>query len=325
MNRLALLLALASAALAAVDGTVVNRTTGKPQPGVVVTLYRLGGAGMQPVKTVKTDARGAFRVEHQLEGPHLLQAIYDGVVYNRMLQPGSPSSGLELDVYNASAKPSGAKVAQHMVLLEPLGGVLHVSESVIFNNSGNLTYNDPANGTLRVFLPETVRGAPRVTITAPQGMPVERSAVATKTPNVYKIDFPVKPGETRFDLTYVLPMPESKTFRGKVLHDGAAVRLVAPRGVTLKGANVREIGREPTTQAAVYQVDGKDYSVEIEGAGQLGSGGEAEQGGGGRGIQTIPARLYDQVWAILGLAFLILLLGFILLYRRGSAPGAGPR
>jgi hypothetical protein len=324
VNRLALLGLLAAASFAAVDGTVVNRTTGKPQPGVVVTLYRLGGAGMQPVKTVKTDAQGAFRVDQQLEGPHLLQAIYDGVVYNRMLQPGSPSSGLELDVYNASAKVAGAKVSQHMVLLEPLGGVLHVNESIIFNNSANLTYNDPANGTLRVFLPETIRGAPRVTITAPQGMPVERSAVATKTPNVYKIDFPVKPGETRFDLTYVLPMPESKTFTGKVLHDGAPVRLVAPRGVTLNGAKVQLIGQEPTTQASVYQVDAKEYSVEIEGTGQLAAGDDTAQGGG-RGIQTIPARIYDQLWAILGLAFLILLLGFILLYRRGPATGTGSR
>lgn len=324
MNRLALLWLLAAPAFAAVDGTVVNRTAGKPQPGVVVTLYRLGGAGLQPVKTVKTDSGGAFRIDHQLEGPHLLQAIYGGVIYNRMLQPGSPSSGLELEVYNASAKPAGARVAQHMVLLEPLGGMLHVNESIIFNNAGNLTYNDPANGTLRVFLPETVRNAPRVTITAPQGMPVERSAVATGTPNVYKIDFPVKPGETRFDLTYVLPMPESKTFSGKVLHDGAPVRLVAPRGVTLSGPKLQMIGREPTTQATVYEVNGKEYAVEIEGTGQLAAEGEAEQGGG-RGIQTIPARVYDQLWAIVGLAFLILLLGFILLYRRGPAPGAGPR
>jgi hypothetical protein len=324
VRRLALFLVLPSMAFAAVDGVVVNRTTGKPQPGVVVTLYQLAGSGMQPVRTVKSDAQGVFRIDHAVQGPHLVQTIYDGVVYNRMLQPGGATSNLELEVYNSSPKPAGAQIAQHMVLLEPLGGILHVNESVIFRNEGNLTYNDPANGTLRVFLPEDVKGDPRVMITAPQGMPVERSAAATGTPNVYKVDFPVKPGETRFDLTYVLPLPESKTYSGRILHDGGAVRIVAPRGVTLNGPNIEMIGREPTTQATVYQVKGKEYSLEIEGAGQLESPESAGQGGG-RGIQTISARVYDQIFAIIGLAFLVLLLGFILLYRRGAATGAKNR
>ena len=37
------------------------------------------------------------------------------------------------------------------------------------------------------------------------GMPVPAPATKSPKPNVYKIDFPVKPGETRFDLTYSFP------------------------------------------------------------------------------------------------------------------------
>jgi len=323
MRRLLLVLATASL-WAAVEGTVVNRTLERPQPGAVVTLYRLSGSGMQPVKTVKTDAKGAFRIEAQVEGPHLIQSIYGGVIYNRMIQPGSATTGLTLEVFDSSRKPGPARVAQHMVLLEPLGGMLHVNESIVFDNPGKLTYNDPAQGTLRVFLPETIRGAPRVAITAGQGMPVERNAVPTQAPNVYKIDFPIKPGETRFDLTYVLPMPESNTFSGKILHGGGPVRLVAPRGVTLEGDGLQMIGREPTTQATVYQVAGKEYAVRIEGAGRLLSP-ESGEGGRGRGIQTIVPPLYEALAPVLGLAFLILLLGFILLYRRGGAGAARGR
>lgn len=303
---------------AAVDGKVVNRTLEKPQPGAVVTLYRLGGPGMQPVQTVKTDSQGAFRIEAEVQGPHLLQTIYGGVIYNRMIQPGSATTGLTLEVFDSSRRPGAARVTQHMVLLEPLGGVLHVNESIVFENAGKLTYNDPAGGTLRIFLPGTVRDAPRVRITAGQAMPVERNAVPTDKPDVYRIDFPVKPGETRFDLTYALPMPESNTFSGKVLHDGGPVRLVVPRGVSLSGDGIQMVGQEPTTQASVYQVAGKEYSVRIEGSGQLSAGGSGE-GGRGRGIETTPARVYDALAPILGLAFLILLLGFILLYRRGAA------
>ena len=55
----ALLLLLPIVASAAVDGVVVNRTTGKPQPGATVTLIRLGNA-MNTVGSVTTDAQGRF-------------------------------------------------------------------------------------------------------------------------------------------------------------------------------------------------------------------------------------------------------------------------
>jgi hypothetical protein len=328
MKGILALCLLLPTAQAAVDGTVVNRTTGKPQPGAVVTLYGLGAGpgGMKPIQTVKSDAQGAFKIDHDIGGPHLLQTIYSGVVYNEMLQPGSKTSGLELAVYESSNKPADAKVTQHMVLLEPMGGVLHVNESVVYANNGNTTYNDPANGTLRMYLPDGARGAPRVSVTAPQGMPVERTASETKTPRVYKVDFPVKPGETRFDLTYVLPVAEPQVFSSKILHNGGPVRLVAPLGVTLKGENVTVIGQEPKTQATVYDVRASEYSVQVEGTGQLSSAEPEPSSDGRRGIQSIQAKIYDRVFVVLGLALLILVLGFILLYRRGGAPAeAKPR
>lgn len=320
MRWLALALLLIPAARAAVDGAVVNRTTGKPQPGAIVTLYGLGGpGGMKPVKTVKTDDKGAFSIDAEISGPHLLQTIYSNVLYNEMLQPGVKTSGLELAVYESSNKPASAKVAQHMIIVEPLGDVLHVNESFVLQNTGNTTYNDPANGTLQVFLPEGVTGEPRVMITAPQGMPLQRPASPTGVKGIYKIDFPVKPGDTRFDVTYVMPLSEKRVFASKVLHNGGPIRIIAPQGVTLTGDSITLVGQEPKTQAKVYDIRGKDYSVQIEGSGQLGPPEPEESGGGGRGIQSIEARIYDQVYVVLGLALFILLLSFVLLYRRGAA------
>src|SRR5882762_7821427 len=94
------LLALSIAA-AAVDGTVTNRTTGKPQPGATVTLYKLGQNGLESVESVKSDAAGKFRIDQDLQGPRLLRTAYDGVTYNHMLPPRAPTTGLSLDVYNA--------------------------------------------------------------------------------------------------------------------------------------------------------------------------------------------------------------------------------
>ncbi len=318
MRRAWLWLLLLPAAEAAVDGVVLNRTTGRPQPGAIVTLYQLGDQGMQPVQTVRSDAAGRFQIAATPQGPHLLQTIHAGVLYNQMLQPGANTSGLTLDVYDASADPAIARVTQHMILVEAMGGVLHVSESIIFQNSSKQAYNDARNGTLRFYLPPGAQAAPQVNVTAPQGMPVERPAVKTGRDGVYKVEYPVKPGETRFDLTYVIPEQEPRVLSGRILHNGGPVRIVVPQGITLAGDNIRPIGEEPSTHATVYEVDSREYSVTVQGAGSLRAPEPAR--GGGSGIQQIRPPIYDNIYAILGLALAILLLGLLLLYRRGQLP-----
>jgi hypothetical protein len=204
-----------------------------------------------------------------------------------------------------------------MVILEPMGGILHVNESLVVQNSGNATYNDSERGAVRGYLPPDVQGSPRLMATAPQGMPVARDIVMTGDDGTYMIDYPVKPGETRFDLTYVLPQADPLVFSSRVLHEGP-VRIVAPQGVTIFGGAITQIGEEPQTHAKIYEVTSKEYSVTIEGAGSLSAPEAASSGGGGGGgnIQQIKARIYDRVAVIVGLAILILAAGFVLLYRR---------
>ena len=56
---------------AAVDGTVINQTTGKPQPGATVTLYKLGPDRSRSDRPgVKSDAQGKFTINQTRTGPH---------------------------------------------------------------------------------------------------------------------------------------------------------------------------------------------------------------------------------------------------------------
>src|SRR6476660_3417773 len=103
-----------SIASAAVDGTVTNRTTGKPQAGATITLYKLGENGLESVESVKSDAEGKFRIDQNLQGPRLLQSAYDGVTYNHMLPPGSPTTGVALDVFDSAKQPGEAKVTEQI-------------------------------------------------------------------------------------------------------------------------------------------------------------------------------------------------------------------
>ena len=88
-----LIFLLASQACAAIDGFVLNGTTGKPQQGSTVTLFQTTQQGPQNLGSVKTDATGKFVFTQDVQagvggGPLLLQAVYDGVQYNKTLPPG---------------------------------------------------------------------------------------------------------------------------------------------------------------------------------------------------------------------------------------------
>lgn len=307
---------VATAALAAIDGTVINRTTGKPQSGATVVLFRLGDAqGMAPTGSATTDASGRFAIDQAAGGPVLLQATHDGVAYSHMVQPGGPATGIQIEVFNVSRQPVGVKLSQHMLLLEPAAKEMVVNETYIFQNSGTATFRDASAGTLKFYLPASAKGIVQVTATAPKGMPIRRNAEKTAQADVYKLDFPIKPGETKIDLAYLVPLGSPATFEGRTVEKGAPTRLIVPSGVVVRGEGVESLGQEPTLKANVYGVSRESYKVELEGTGSLRASAEPAEEGQGQSFEQILPRVYGNVELILALAFSILALGFALLYK----------
>ena len=310
-------------AFAAVDGTVVNQTSGKPQANAIVSLVQPGQGGMQNLGSTKTDAQGQFHFDLATQGPTLVQALYAGVTYNKMIIPGTPTTGVEVDVYDSTNKPGLAKVSQHFIVLQPGASEMTVSEGILFQGDAKLTYNDASNGSFRFYLPPEAKGQVTVTVNAPGGMPIQRPAGKTKQENVYKVDYPIKPGETRFDLNYVVPVTAPLVYSSKILHTEGASDLVAPSGVTLKGDDIELAGQEPKTQASIYRIKNASFKVEVEGTGTLqqgeGGGGASDEANGMPNIQEVKPRIYDNLYWILGIAFATLGLGSFMLYRKRAA------
>ncbi|MCX6622249.1 MAG: hypothetical protein NTY38_14510 [Acidobacteria bacterium] len=322
MKRICLLMLTGWSAWAAISGVVTNRTTGKPQAGVEIGVMAMSQAGMEPLGTAKSGTGGTFTIEKSSQGPALLQATWQGVSYSQVLTPGTPTTGLAVNVYDASKTPGGAKVNQHLVLFEPAADKLSVSETYFFKNDGDKTYHDPANGTLRFFLPPAAKGEVQVRATAPAGVPLDRSAEKTGKPGTYKVDFPIKPGETRIDLAFSVPFAPGGEFASRMLNTDGPTRLISPQGVTLEGEGVSSLGQEPQTKAGIYQVTGTQYSVKVQGTGSLrgaaeGAGAAPEEEGG-PGIEQILPPIFDHRFLLVGLALGILAVGFVLLYLRGS-------
>ncbi len=305
---------------AAVEGTVLNKTTGKPQSGATVTLYKLGQAGMESVESVKSGAEGKFHINETPQGPHLIQTAFDGVTYNHMLPPGSATSDVSLEVYNSSKQPGTSRIARHFVIFQPSGAQMSVSEGFVFRNDGTTTYNDPDGGTLKFYLPTEAKGIAQVKATAPQGMPIDRAPEKTKQANVYMVDFPIKPGETDFQISYLVPYSSGAVFQGKTLaKTEEPTLLVAPDGVTMKGDGLESKGQEPRSKASVYSVKTAEYKVELAGS-MPAANADADSGDNGPSLEEVSPRILRQnmKW-ILALAFGILALGFIVLYRAQPA------
>jgi len=313
-------LLLASLPLLAIDGVAINVTTGKPQSGVTINLVQPSQNGMVPLGNTTTDAQGVFKIDKQIPpGPGLIQATYEGTTYNQIITPGMPTTGIQVKVYDSTKKAGVSKTIEHLILLEPGVDNLRVSETFVLGNETNLTFNDPAKGSIQFYLPPATAGKAQVVITAPGGMPIARPPIKTATAGIYKVDYPTKPGETRMDVTYTIPA--TGKFAGKVVASDSATHLVTPPAVTVTGDGIEPAGREPQTQANIYNLTGLDYNLLIDGIGSLrGDDSQPAQGeeGGSPQVEIKKPRLYSQLFWVLGLALGILALGGTMLYRRGT-------
>ena len=309
---------------ASINGTVVNRTAGKPQPGVNVTLVKPGQQGMQTLGTAVSDASGHFVFEHDQPGggPQLLQATYKGVNYNKLMTPNIPTSGVELEIYEPTKSPAVAKIAQQMMLIEPTTSQLRVSETVVIQNDTTTTYKNEALGGLRFYLPPSANGQVRVNAQGPQGMPLPQAAEKTEEDDVFKVNFPIKPGQTELEVNYVLPAGSPFNFQGRVVSvkgmPNGPLRLIVPPGVTLGGKDIELVGTEPKTQATIYNVIARDlFSTIVTGTGALRGENDADSTDEGDAPQVTEGRpqIYSHLGWLVVLAFSVLGVGLVVLFR----------
>jgi hypothetical protein len=225
-----------------------------------------------------------------------------------------------------------------MILLEPSAdGNLNVSESYVFKNDGKTTWNDPDRGTLQFELPAAAQGKMEVNVRAPGGLPIRRAPDPLGKPNQYKLDFPIKPGESTVELTWAVPFQSPGVFEDHVLAKATVLRVVAPQGVEFKGDDISLLGQEPTSKANIYAIKGPDVHVQVAGTGVFNDEPGQQQASDSAGSNTgqtlsenLP-KLYGLLTAnstfgqsigavkwILLTVLGMLALGFTLLYRKGD-------
>jgi hypothetical protein len=319
-------LAASTGLFAAVDGTVTNATTGNPQPNVIIQMVQPGQGGMQTLGTTKSGPDGKFKFERDARGPRLLQAIYQGVMYTKMIPPDAPSNAVAVTVYDATGDASVVKDSQHIFIVQPTSDGLGVEEVVFLKNDSNKAYNDP-KGTFRFYLPDNLVGKPSVSLTSPDGkMPVQREAEKTSQPGIYAVSYALKPGETRVAISYSVQAGAERVFKGRLLRPGQGNRLVVPIGMTAEGDNLKPMGQDPQNRANIYDITGQQFAVVLKGNPAAASEqADSAEDPGMPQIETSKPRIYDRYAIVLALALAVLGIGFFLMYRAAPGKGSTPR
>ena len=319
-SLIAFLLLAASPAIAGPSGVVMNQTTGEPESRVPVTLISFAD-GMDPIEEVFSDSEGRFEFQREVPGAGMLRAEHQAVGYSQMLRPGQMTN-VELQIYESQATPAVAPTGRVLVL-EPGEAEMIVNESYLYENqtSPPTTFRDEERGTLRFYLPEAAKDIVQVEANGPARMPLKASAEKVNEQGLYQVDFAIKPGENRISLTYLLPVDaDGTTFESRSPYAGITTRIAAPTSVELEAEGLQQLGTEPSTQAAIYEVaQGDEFSLLVRGAGKLARSEQGSTGGGEFGagapnqISIQPAPISKDRWWVTALAAAILLIGFVYL------------
>jgi hypothetical protein len=201
---LALLHFLSASALAANDikGHVQNRTRSQAAVGDAVILLRLDQGMLEEARTV-TGAQGAFLLTVQFPGkPYLVRVIHQGVNYD---QQASPRATLSIDVFDAARKVPNVTANIEIIRAGTHGESLHVSDLYEIKNQSSPPLTQAGERTLEVFLPPESK-IDSVLAAGPAKITESISAVPVPAdPGHYTVNFPLRPGATKFAFNYDLP------------------------------------------------------------------------------------------------------------------------
>ena len=322
------LLALATHA-DTITGTVTNGTNNKPAAGDDVVLIKLM-QGMQEAGRTTTDAKGKFTLQvDNASEPHLIRVNHQKVGYFRPAPPGT--SSVEVQVYDVAQKVQGVTTSVDIMRFQSDAGQLQVVEMFAVKNASAPPRTQMSDNNYEFVLPEG-SSIDSSMARAPGGQPVQSAPVPLDKKGHYTFVFPLRPGETQFQVAYHLPYNGSAKISPKPLVAMEHFVVMMPKEMQFtpeagahfqsmpddSGANVQVATSVHPGDALAFALSGNGtlHLGEEENGGNGAPGGEqasAANGrpGGGLGPPIdAPDPLHQYRWYILG--------GFVLIFAFGA-------
>ncbi|HVR21713.1 MAG TPA: carboxypeptidase regulatory-like domain-containing protein [Candidatus Polarisedimenticolia bacterium] len=290
---LCVLLLTTFAAAQTLTGTVKNSTTGKPAVGDEVVVFKLG-QGMEEAGRTKTDAKGQFSFKlEDSQAPHLVRAIHQDVTYHRMAPPGTTSVALE--VYDVTKKVDGITVVADIMRVQAAQGQMAVTREFGVQNTSAPPRTQMSERNLEFYVPDGAHIIDEsATATTENGNPLKSAPVPEGEKNRYSFIFPLRPGLTRFEVTYQLPYSGSANLDPKSLYPLEHFVVMLPKAMqftsaaTSAGFKLINYPSEPgaSVQVASNTTPGQNLAFKISGEGTLETGQESSAQGSSEGQQS---------------------------------------
>src|SRR6185312_12622633 len=210
---------------------------------------------MYETRRTKTDGHGRFTLDvPDPQGVHLVRVTHDKATYFRPAPPGTQS--VAIDVFDAAAKVAGvASEADVMrIQTDESGKSLNIVENFFVKNDSNPPRTQFSDKSFEFYLPQgaVVEGSAAL---APGSMPVKASPVPVAgEPNHYAFIFPLRPGETRFQVTYRIPYTGSFKFSPRVMMPTDTIAVMMPKSMSFTAgpsAPYAAVTEETTAQTYV--------------------------------------------------------------------------
>jgi hypothetical protein len=328
-------------------GTVTNGTTSKPAAGDEVILIKLA-AGMEEAGHTKTDAQGKFTFKFDdANGPHLIRAIHQGVTYHKAAPPGTTTA--DVQVFDSSPKVDGVNAVADLMYLQAAKAELHIVRIFAVDNKSQPPRTQMNDAPFEFYVPEgaEIDGASAQTA---GGQSVNVSPTPQAEKNRYAFIFPLRPGQTEFQVSIHMPYTGKATIDPRLIYPLQHFVAILPRSIAFKPAQsgVYEDKQPPDQSDAIAEVasnpqPGQKLSLafEISGEGSLqdqtqnaGTGApgtstaaaspDTRPGGGLGPPSEAPDPLDKYRWPILAGVGGILVLGAIYITRSQSTTSAPP-
>jgi hypothetical protein len=269
----ALLACISSAALAANDiaGVVRNGSSGQLATGDEVILLRLDG-GVKEEARATTDARGAFAFSVQKPaGTYLVRVIHRRVSYEQRCSAGE---SLSLQVYDAAPRVNGVSGSIEILRAGTNANLLHVSDMYEIRNESSPPLTQAGERTFEVYVPAKAQ-IDSVLAAGPEKIGTIISADAVpEEPGHYTVNFPLRPGATKFAFNYDLPYDGHAVFRTRHVYPMEQFAIMIPASMKFTSRSeafgMLVTGRTEYRVEAANQVQaGEGPGFEISGMGEL--------------------------------------------------------
>src|SRR6266403_1864308 len=281
LSALAVLACSSAAALGAnnITGLVRNQSRGEPAIGDEVILIRLD-KGMQEEARAKTDATGAFTLNLQYpDKPYLVRVVHQGVSYEQRAFNGDP---LSLQVFDAEPQVPGVTGTIEIIRAGTKGNLLHVSDMVEIKNESSPPLTQAGERTFEMYLPPNAK-IDSVLAAGPGKMSVTISAALVPgDPGHYAVNFPLRPGATKFAFNYDLPYRGHAAFQTRHAYPLQQMAVMIPRAMKFSSRSpafkILSIGNSRYQVQAANQLQvGEGPGLEVSGTGALPPRGEQDK------------------------------------------------